>query len=346
MYALPFRTAVRMGEQDYASRRGVLVKLSDGEAEGWGEAAPLAGWSAETPDEAASELLRLRRLLPSSAEDVLACASLSTVRFAIDTACRALAARRKGQSQLVALADILQPTVRVALLAGDRLEGDAGGGVPVGVQALKVKVGRQPWQLDVERIRALRAKLGEAVEFRLDANRQWSIRDAIAFFHEAKGLHIAFVEEPTPEPGDWGELVDTGIPLAIDESLHETAREADPEKPFFGARLHERFPHATVFVVKPALLGSWSATRRLFRDAAADRRVVVSGAYESGVATQANLALAAMNPRPVAAGLDPYTRLAEDLLDPPLPLSGGFVDAAQACDLRRRVRMERLTERK
>jgi o-succinylbenzoate synthase len=67
-------------------------------------------------------------------------------------------------------------------------------------------------------------------------------------------------------------------------------------------------------------------------------RAVVSSAYESGVGTSALVALAAgIGDEAVPAGLDPYRRLAEDVLRPRLGLSEPRVDVRGAFEERREV---------
>ncbi|MCV6005021.1 hypothetical protein OFO99_36850, partial [Escherichia coli] len=55
-YALPLVAPVRVGAGVLRRREGLLVRLEAGGASGWGEAAPLPGFSRETLGEAARTL--------------------------------------------------------------------------------------------------------------------------------------------------------------------------------------------------------------------------------------------------------------------------------------------------
>src|ERR671910_2417090 len=59
-YGLPFTGPLTLGGITLFQREGLLLKLSgDDGSEGWGETAPLSGFSVESQGEAASQLRRL-----------------------------------------------------------------------------------------------------------------------------------------------------------------------------------------------------------------------------------------------------------------------------------------------
>lgn len=67
-----------------------------------------------------------------------------------------------------------------------------------GVRALKVKVGRRSSPVeDAEALLALRQAIGPGVVLRADANRAWSLQQALQFGHRVHGAHLQYVEEPT-----------------------------------------------------------------------------------------------------------------------------------------------------
>jgi L-alanine-DL-glutamate epimerase-like enolase superfamily enzyme len=67
-----------------------------------------------------------------------------------------------------------------------------------GITAFKVKVGRTPFTVDVESVRALRAALGDDAELYLDANRGWRGDDALRALAELSDAAVAMLEEPGP----------------------------------------------------------------------------------------------------------------------------------------------------
>lgn len=303
-YRLPLTAPVRLGVRTHAERRGVLLRLEDTSgAVGWGDAAPLDGFSRETLAEAHAALAAAARTL--AAGDAVGPLPPSA-RFALDTAVADLAGtlRPAAGSDTLALAGLIvdgDAPAQAARLAG------------LGYRAVKLKVGRGDVAADVARVRAVRAALPPEVALRLDANRAWTPAAARRFADGVAGVAIAFLEEPLADADGLEALTrDTGLPVALDESL------ADP-----GATVP---PWAAAVVLKPTVLGG--AVRRL-ADEAAQRGApaVLSAAFESGIGMRAVAALAlATGAQP--AGLDPYRWLASDVLSPRLPLDRASVPAA------------------
>jgi o-succinylbenzoate synthase len=139
---------------------------------------------------------------------------------------------------------------------------------------------------------------------------------ALTFARRIEGVRLDYLEEPLRDPADLAVLwFDTRLPLALDESLENT-EPADLQGKGFAAAA----------VLKPTLLGGVARTLRFATQAhALGIRPVLSGAFESGVAMRGHVALAAATGA-APAGLDPYTRLAADVLAPRLPLDRPRVD--------------------
>ncbi len=91
-----------------------------------------------------------------------------------------------------------------------------------GFKTVKVKVGNHP-ATDMERLRAIRGAVGDAVSLRLDANQGWSPEEAVAIMEkmEDEGIAVELVEQPV-KAGDLEGLkfvtdrVD--VPVVADES--------------------------------------------------------------------------------------------------------------------------------
>ncbi len=92
-----------------------------------------------------------------------------------------------------------------------------------GFNAVKIKVGHDNLQDDIERVRAVRKLLGKEITFMVDANYSWSVEQAISAANAFKEFDILWFEEPTI-PDDYhgyAQIFDkTGVPLAMGENLH------------------------------------------------------------------------------------------------------------------------------
>ncbi|HEY6141822.1 MAG TPA: mandelate racemase/muconate lactonizing enzyme family protein [Flavobacterium sp.] len=98
-----------------------------------------------------------------------------------------------------------------------------------GFNAVKIKIGRENLEEDLERIKAVREFIGPDMVFMVDANYSMSIEKAIRAIEGFKQYDITWFEEPIL-PDDYkgyGEIVDkTGFPIATGENLR-TVQEFD-----------------------------------------------------------------------------------------------------------------------
>ena len=329
-YALRLTAPVVWGGVAHGERRGALVRAETASGEvGWGDAAPLPGFSRETLDEALAATRDPVRALTgvevnpaevfrfdSPLHARLDAAGLPpSARFGLDLALADAAAQCAGRT----LAQVLAPDPAVSLpLAGLVLDGSVAEATrlaALGYRTLKLKVGRASVDEDAALVLAVREAVGPGVALRLDANRAWSAKDARRFADAVSGVALEFVEEPLADAAGLPELwLDTGLPLALDETL---------QRP--GGAEHLR-GWAAAAVIKPTLVGGLAAALRLAVQAqAVGVKAVVSSSFESGVGLRGLVALAAATGAH-AAGLDTARWLADDVLATPLPLDRPTVD--------------------
>ncbi|MDQ3862512.1 MAG: o-succinylbenzoate synthase [Actinomycetota bacterium] len=346
-YSLAFSRPVTLKDLTLRHREGLLLRLSgDDGSEGWGESAPLPGFSRESVGEAASQLRRLAGSMMGreAADDwVYPHGELArelegtapSVRFGFELAVWSLYGALSGR----ALPELLTPSPRAVVPVNGLLSGSPAEVLEearrmrvAGYRSVKLKVGARAVIEDAALVRALGEEVGSDISLRLDANRAWAYEEAAEFSGYAG--RFEYIEEPLADPARLPDFVrEFGVSVALDESLLWM----EPEK------LQESF--AVAFVLKPTLLGGISRTLRV-----AERALclgvtpVISSAYESGLGTAALVALAAgIGDDPVAAGLDPYRMMAEDVLETPLNLPAPSVreatDASRTVDVRKLERL-------
>jgi O-succinylbenzoate synthase len=328
-YTLPLRAPLDLGAQTIRRRRGALLRVTgeDGTV-GWGDAAPLPGFSAESVDETIEALAHRARALhggevPEAPGRLLrweGAREPPSVRFAVQSAlleCRAASSDTTvgpllgGGRRSVALNALVPAGASDLAAAGTRLR-------RAGFPAVKLKVGRTDPLTDAERVRALHSGLGDEIALRLDANRAWSMGDATRFAEAVAPVPLEYVEEPLARPDRLADFAEeSGLPVALDE----TTRERAP------GTLSAPDGLAAV-VLKPTLLGGLAVTRRWTTWAArAGALTVFSSSYESGVGTRMLLALSS-SWSDAPAGLSAHMRLSEDVLRPRLRLDGPAVAAS------------------
>lgn len=186
-----------------------------------------------------------------------------------------------------------------------------------GAGTAKVKVAEPGGRLadDLDRLAAVRDRLGPAGRIRIDVNGAWDPDTAIALLpeYERASGGLEYVEQPCPDTDGLARVRRAlDIPVAADESVR---RGSDPD-------LVRRSGAADVVVLKTAPVGGVRAGLEL-----AERLglpVVVSSALDSSVGLAAGVALAAALPElPYACGLGTAALLADDVTDDPLlPVDG------------------------
>jgi L-alanine-DL-glutamate epimerase-like enolase superfamily enzyme len=151
-------------------------------------------------------MLELAPLEPSAA-----------ARHAIELALLDLVASARGVPLRVLLSADARARVRAsALIAGD----DAAEAVARGFNTLKLKVGGQSLETDLERVKAIRASVGRGPRLRIDPNGAWSEPEAIRSLQALARFDLELCEQPVLDPDAMlrvrGEV---RVPIAADESL-------------------------------------------------------------------------------------------------------------------------------
>ena len=247
-YSLPLKNPLLLaGNITLRKRRGIL--LHNPEMNGWGEAAPLPGFSPESYEELASAV-KLRRW-----DDL----SLPSLQFAIDSANQPFAFRPGAVSVNALWFPGREPV-------NDVVARISGWEKPV----VKLKADSS-LQLQVLRD-LIRAR--PDVQLRIDGNRQLSLEQTLQLYTALPGEQIEYFEEPLRDYAEYASLWEReNIPIALDEALLTPEGKELSEKEFVRA-----------YVLKPTLLGGtheqnfWIS--RAKRNGA---NVIWSSCFESGV---------------------------------------------------------------
>lgn len=350
-FSLPLIESIRIGKNEVRARQGFVIRVGSSEGDqGYGEVAPLPGLHRETLGMALEQYASLQpRLInqqwPKDVPDLLARFSpyplCPALRYGLEMALLNLLAASKA----VPLAGLLNPHYQKKLpingLCWDDaddvdLDAQAQQLLAQGYRTLKLKVARQSLQKDIHRVRGLRARLGDQIALRLDANRRWDLDTAVRFGKAVGDCGIAYIEEPCSDPRQFSAFHRaTSIAVALDETLGQ---------PDFA--LATQAQGVTAWVLKPALLGGLSAAFSLMEMAKRLRlTAVISSTFDTGIGLAALAgSAAALGEAGTAAGLDTYRWLREDLLEEPFGAHGGYVDVVGSDTGARRLRESLLTQ--
>ncbi len=94
--------------------------------------------------------------------------------------------------------------------------------VSEGFRTIKLKVGHDPLDYDLERVRRVREVIGPDVRLTVDANGGWSVNEAIRASHQLEQYNVAFVEQPVHRldlDGLARVRSQTRLPVMADESV-------------------------------------------------------------------------------------------------------------------------------
>ena len=200
------------------------------------------------------------------------------------------------------------PVACCRLLSRQNLENPEAMTILHGYQAVKIKVGRQEFDEDIEFVHSVCYENPD-IDVRIDANRAWTLQIAQKFLDATRHLEFDYIEEPLKDKSQLAAFARAShVPLALDETLRE------PE-----AERYCKF--ADVYVLKPTLSGGMIGTIERIKQTQADHiRCIISSSYESGIGMLGLLELAGSVPGEVH-GLDTYNLFERDVLINSLPLN-------------------------
>lgn len=333
-YRLPLTASLQLGTREVTVREGILVRITvtDG-TEGWGDVAPLPGFSTESLAAAQDALYAAAALRGQPVQAALARVAeevhASSVRFGLEQALFDVRAQAAGTTLPHVLCEAPRSVVSLNALvtgSGDAALDEADRLRAAGYRAVKLKVGRQSVADDVALVRRVKDRLG-GVALRLDANRAWSLDEAHAFADGVADVPIEYVEEPLADVAALPDFAAVaGLPVALDETVQEGGSPA-------------AHPYARAIVIKPTLVGGLVRAQQMARQAVESGATpVVSAAFESGVGLRGLVALSAcLGPADVPVGLDTYRWFVADVLHPRLQIDRPQVEVEPMMATERRL---------
>ncbi|YCI30491.1 o-succinylbenzoate synthase [Erwinia sp. PK3-005] len=292
-YVIPMESGVVLRDRRLTQREGLLVMLQQQDRQGWGEIAPLPGFSSETLEQAqqACETWLTQWLTTQPVAD----SPLPSVAFGLSCACAELAGQlpSTGAWRSVQLCHGDPDALLLQLQAQKS-------------PCAKMKVGLYEAIRDGLQVSLLLEALPD-LQLRLDANRSWTLEKARQFalrLTPPQRARIAFIEEPCCTPAESLQFAaEWGIALAWDETLRQ---------PDF--RL-QAAPGLAALVIKPTLTGSIAHVQQLIGEARRlGLQVVISSALESSLGLTQLARLAHWLTPQSPPGLDTLTLMRQQLV--------------------------------
>ncbi|PWB69551.1 o-succinylbenzoate synthase [candidate division GN15 bacterium] len=329
-YRVPLVRPLPLKSHRISDREGLLIQFTDElNRIGWGEIAPLPGFSIESLEEArvcsarachtlrGSELPEPAVLLERGIESILGYACPSSVTFGVESAIltlwslvRGIEVRRfvnEWAPDAIPVNGLLTGSTATVTELAKRMVAD-------GYTALKLKVGAESVEAEIEKTKAVRSVVPSQVKFRLDANQACDFDTAVRFGRAVNGLELEYIEEPLSDSARLEQFHDqTGLVYALDESVMKYSAEEWGDREGLGA-----------VILKPTILGGVAAAYRLARRAEEmGVKPIISSSFESSVGTVTLANLACALAPDAASGLDTLSWFADDLLINPVRTMAG-----------------------
>ncbi|WP_133181614.1 o-succinylbenzoate synthase [Shewanella decolorationis] len=319
LYRLPLDRFLPVGKQRIDHRTGLVLQAkarAEGEeSEQLVEIAPLSGididqqplsgFSRESLDEVQQALVALLPSLQNQSIDCLLEQAEASPFPSIAFGLSLLHAKLSGKLDAVRPVTTTVPLIYQPADAPKSELIARIASLDSGVHSVKVKVAQTSMEDELGLIYAILGQRPD-LKLRLDANRGFSLEQALDFAACLPLESIEYIEEPCQHPQDNQTLYRAiPLPFALDESLN------DPDYQFV---MHEGL---TALIIKPMLLGSIEKLQRLIDEAHSHGvRCILSSSLEASLGINDLAHLAAILTPDEIPGLDTLSAFSQDLIVP------------------------------
>ena len=287
-FTLLLKTPFQTSAQTIKQRDGFIISLSDELGnQSFGEASPLINCSSVSIDQVETILRKLGSQLidlsinenPADViQSLINFKLVPSVRFALEQAILFLMIKR-NQSFVNQFVGTLKSEINVNAVFGfgekknilDEIEKK----IQIGYNTIKIKIGRDDFEDDLNLIKEIRKRFGEAINIRLDANGKWMFEEAKKHLEQFSPFNIQYVEEPCSNLNNLIKLAEVSpIPIAADESVSSID---DVLKVVNSSKIE-------FIVLKPMVFGGLISLFRIINEAETkNKKVIISSSFESAV---------------------------------------------------------------
>lgn len=310
------------------SRNGIIVKITDENGfVGFGDVAPLPGFSVETLEKCEVELNRIYySIIAKGAKDepfnlsteLQSISYLPSLRFGIEQAIIALLAKRKEITTFLHKDTVIKVNGVVGVGPKEKIFKAIDNLLANDFKTIKIKVGSKNFKDDIELIETISKRIDDSIKLRIDVNGKWNFEDAESAVNNLDKSKIELIEQPLDNINELVMLSDLSpIPIAVDEII-KTGNDAKD--------LIEK-SNIQHFVLKPSILGGVIETIGLIKSAETlNKKIIISSAFESVVGRSMIGLLASLITEDYAHGLNTASFFENDLDSDAYPVSKGKIE--------------------
>jgi o-succinylbenzoate synthase len=167
--------------------------------------------------------------------------------------------------------------------------------VEQGFETIKLKIGRDDFQDDVQVIKALDSEFGDRLNLRLDNNGSWSLKQAVENIKYLSDFNIEYIEQPVKDKNELLLLVeDCQVGLATDECIIDYN---DAVSIIQGNEIN-------YLVLKPSIrIGIYNTIKLIELANKTNIKIIITSAFETAITRSDLLYLASLTNHDLAHGL-------------------------------------------
>jgi o-succinylbenzoate synthase len=329
-YTLKLKSSFETAHGKFDKRKGFMISIKNSAGvEGLGDIAPFPEIGSETFKDAEQALKNIMLDLKIDLTDIRESFKellsnynlLPSLRHGTEQALLNLICKEKNVTidKLLGLnlKRIININASIGILPEDETIKKAKKIIELGFRTLKIKTGRDNFEEDYNRIKALRDEFGNDVNLRIDANGKWELDEAVKYLSKLKELNLEYAEQPVSSLENFIKLKSRiSVPLAADESIR-TIKDA------------ENFIKKNALdylILKPMIIGGLLPTLEII-DLAENNNItpVITSSFESAIGKANAVIAAATVNNEVAHGLALNDYFKNDLITDPFPVKDGKI---------------------
>ena len=298
------------------NREGFLIKVTDELGNtSYGEVSPLPGSSIESVESIRSKLLEFKNEFVEIELDSKLFNSIlnfPSMSFGVSQALHSIFIMRNGYDPELKFNQEIIINGVVGMVPQLQVLHQVEGLIAKGFKTIKIKIGRDSINEDINLIRIISASFDKNIRYRFDANGCWSIDEVKYFIKELDGVNVEYLEQPVKTLEEIIELSNFSIiPIAADESIREDE----------DVRTLLKESSIEYFVLKPSIMGTITDTIALIKIIEnTKRKVIISSAFETPIGRSALVFLAAQLSNKLAHGLGVANIFIKDIVEDLYPI--------------------------
>jgi len=328
-FELNFNNPFLTSKKKLKKREGILIKIKYDNFTGLGECSPFPEFGSETLEDATNKIKDFKLKLNLEPDNFINNLNNSlselddfpSLKHGIEQALLNLICNKTklplNELLNVTLNSSISVNSVIGFLPSDQTLTVCQNYLEEGFKTIKLKVGRDNFEDDIEIISLIRSKLGSDFNLRLDANRKWNFTTAEKVFNLLKNLQIEYVEQPVNSIDEFIKLKSCSkIHIAADESIRN----------YSDAVTFIQKKAVDVIILKPMMLGGLLPTLKIIELCEKNKIIVViTTTFESALGRANAIFAASTIKNKIAHGLSTAKYFENDLFPDPYTVKNGVI---------------------